>query len=525
MNPVTHPTAADSLDRSSTREAPIEISPATFRELGHRLVDQIAEVLGTLPDRPVARDLAPAGVRALLPTGALPALGTDPRALLDETARILFEHSTYNGHPRFFAYITAGPTPIGILGDLLAAAVNPNVGAWPLAPVATEIEKQCVRWIAEMIGYPADCGGLFVSGGNVANLVCLLAARAATAPWDVKAEGVRPRPDTPPLALYASTETHTWIHKAVDICGLGMRAIRWIPADRRGRMRADALREQIDRDRHAGRVTPFLVVGTAGATGTGAIDPLAEIGEIARESRLWFHVDGAYGALAAALPEASADLRALVRADSVAVDPHKWLYAPLEAGCVLVRDAESLHRAFRHETPSYYDFGGEGDDPPTNLYDWGIQNSRGFRALKVWLALRQAGREGYVRMIRDDMALARLLFDVAAAHAELEAVTCELSITTFAYVPPDLRPGASSHDQSAVTEYLNELNAAVLSQTQREGVVYMSNALVDGRYLLRACIVNFRTSADDVRAVPEAVARVGRVLDQRLRPASLPRTR
>jgi len=279
--------------------------------------------------------------------------------------------------------------------------------------------------------------------------------------------------------------------------------------------------DAIARDRDAGAV-PFLVIGTAGTTNTGAIDPLREVGVMAREAGLWFHVDGAYGAPVAVLPDAPADLRAIAGADSVAVDPHKWLYAPLEAGCALVRDREALHRTFLQAPPPYYHFEDNDQDPPLNYYEWGFQNSRGFRALKVWLAMRHVGRDGYVRMIADDIALTRTLFDAAAAHAELEAVTCELSIATFAYVPPDLRaPLGDAARRETVVEYLNELNSAILTKTQHEGRVYLSNAVVDGRFLLRACIVNFRTTHDDVVAVPEIVVEAGRELDRRMREAAL----
>ena len=200
--------------------------------------------------------------------------------------------------------------------------------------MATEIEAQTVRWIAEFIGFPAACGGLLVSGGNMANFVCFLAARTAKAGWDVRKAGVGN--SAPRLLVYASSETHTWIQKAADLFGLGTDAIRWIPVDEHQRMKTHELRRQIAEDRAAGH-QPFIVVGTAGSVSTGAVDPLRDIGAICREFDLWFHVDGAYGALAAAVPEAPEDLRALAEADSVAVDPHKWLYAPLEAGCALVR--------------------------------------------------------------------------------------------------------------------------------------------------------------------------------------------
>ena len=269
-----------------------------------------------------------------------------------------------------------------------------------------------------------------------------------------------------------------------------------------------ALREQVAADRAAGD-RPFIVVGTAGSVSTGAVDPLRELAAFCREQRLWFHVDGAYGGFAAAVPEAPDDLRALSEADSVAVDPHKWLYAPLEAGCALVRDADALRRAFAYHPP-YYHF----DEQATNFVDFGMQNSRGFRALKVWLALRQAGASGYRRMISGDIQLSRAMASAVERRADLELVTQALSITTFRYVPPALRPRLS---EPRVAEYIDTLNRELLGAIQRGGEVFVSNAVVQGRFVLRACIVNFHTTLADVEAVPEIVGRVGAELDARMR--------
>jgi glutamate/tyrosine decarboxylase-like PLP-dependent enzyme len=496
------------------RAAPLELDPDTFRAAGHALVDRVAELLTTLPSRPVSPNTTPSAIRARLGHDALPEHGEDPIALLDEATSLLIDLSTFNGHPRFFGYITASPAPIGILGDMLAAAINPNVGSWSLSPAATEIERQAVRWVAEFIGFPTSCGGLFVSGGNMANMVCFLAARAshaARAGWDVRAQGMAAS-ESARFTVYASSETHTWVQKAADMCGLGTDAIRWIEVDDGQRMRMDRLRERIAADRRAG-YRPFIVVGTGGSVATGAVDPLPEIGALCREEELWFHVDGAYGAPAARVAGAPADLVALGEADSVAVDPHKWFYAPLEAGCALVRDPQALQAAFSYR-PSYYHFHGLPDDPPTNFYEWGPQNSRGFRALKVWLALRQIGRSGYATLIADDIALARRMFERVDAHPELEALTYGLSIATFRYVPPGLASSSMSSD--ARETYLNELNTELLTRLETGGAVYLSNAVIDDRFMLRACIVNFRTSAEDVDAVPEIVARAGRLLHEEL---------
>lgn len=486
---------------SHTRHSPLAMDAETFRALGHQLVDQVAGLLDAIPSGPITPNEAPSTVRqALSLDGPLPEAGMDPAQLLRETTDGLFQHSLFNAHPRFFGYITGSPAPIGMLGDLLAAAVNPNVGAWTLSPAASEIEAQTVRWIAELIGYPTDSGGLLVSGGNMANFVCFFAARAAKAGWNIRAQGHTGAPGQQ-LRVYASAETHTWIQKAADLSGIGTDAIRWIATDDTQRMDLAALRRQLDADIARGDV-PLMIVGTAGSVSTGAIDDLPALHELCRAYDVWFHVDGAYGGFAAAAPDAPDDIRGLRFADSVAVDPHKWLYAPLEAGCALVRDANALRNAFSYHPP-YYHF----EESATNFVDFGFQNSRGFRALKVWLALRHAGAAAYRRMINDDIRLARVMGDAIRAHAELEIATESLSITTFRFVPANLR---ATVGEAGTEARLNAINRELLDRLQRGGDVFVSNAVINGRYLLRACIVNFHTTEADVAAVPATAVAVGR---------------
>jgi glutamate/tyrosine decarboxylase-like PLP-dependent enzyme len=500
------------MEEHRLRNAPLSMDADEFKAIGHQLVDQVAELLAGIPSRPVTpANLSSEAIRGAFKLDApLPERGTDARALLTQTARQLFDSSLFNAHPRFFGYITAPPAPIGILGDFLAAALNANVGMWTLAPAATEIEGQTVRWIAELIGFPAG-DGLLVSGGNAANINCFVAARAAAATWNLRRDGIGGE-TARPLVAYASKEAHTWIQKAADICGLGTDAVRWIDTNAALQMDTTALRRAIDDDVAAGRL-PFLVAGTAGSVSTGAVDPLDEIAALCREKSIWFHVDGAYGGFAAALPDAAPALRALREADSVAIDPHKWLYAPLEAGCALVRDAGALTRAFAYHPPYYH-----MDRSVVNFVDHGSQNSRGFRALKVWLSFKQVGAAGFRQMIADDMRLARALADFVDEHPELERMTQALSITTFRYVPSDL---SGTQGDAGVEQYLDELNEQLLDALQRGGEIFVSNAVIGGRYALRACIVNFNTTAADVEAVPHVVARQGRMLDARLRPASL----
>jgi aromatic-L-amino-acid/L-tryptophan decarboxylase len=480
------------------RHSPAELSSDDFRAIGHELVDRIADFLSTIADRPVAPDSTPSAIRALLGTSTgVPSMGEDAESIVRQAAQLIFDHSTFNGHPRFFGYITSSAAPIGALADMLAASVNPNVGAWGLSPVATEIERQSVRWVAELIGYSPEAGGILVSGGNMANMVCLLAAIRAQSGPAKRTGGV----GSSKFRVYASAEVHTWLQKGLDICGLGTDALRAVPVDAHLALDVAALERMITEDRTAG-FTPSVVVGTAGSVSTGAIDPLDEIAALCKREKIWFHVDGAYGAPAAMLDDAPAALRALSLGDSVAVDPHKWLYSPIEAGCSLVRNPEHLHDAFVFHPP-YYRFAGDATDPPTNFHEWGPQNSRGFRALKVWMTIRQVGRDGYERMLTDDIGLARELHALAGGHEDLEAMTCSLSIATFRFVPKGKR---------LTDDQLNALNGELLARLQSAGKVYLSNAVIGGRFALRACIVNFRTSRDDIRAVIDEVVSIGREL-------------
>jgi aromatic-L-amino-acid decarboxylase len=501
------------IERLQNRIAPIEMSSDDFRAAGHDLIDAIADFLTSLPERPVGPGETPAEVRRVLGNNSLPEEGIPPHQLLDETANLMFEHSLFNGHPRFWGYITSSAAPIGALADLLASAVNPNVGGWSLSPIASEIEAQTIQWIAELIGFPSDCGGLLVSGGNVANFVGFLVARRMKLSEDVRTKGMMGLDGRQPI-VYCSNETHTWIEKAADQFGIGTDAIRWIATNEKLQMDSDALRMQIDKDRADG-YAPFLVVGTGGSVAVGAVDDLPVLAEICRQNELWFHVDGAYGGFAAALPEAPSELKGLTKADSIAIDPHKWIYSALEAGCILVRDPKALLDTFSYH-PTYYKFEEAIEEAPINFHEYGPQNSRGFRALKVWLGIRQVGRKGHLRMIAEDIQLAEHLYEIVDQHPELEAFTQNLSITTFRYVPRNL-----TGDRMQTEKYLNKLNEELLTELQNSGKAFISNALIGEKYLLRSCIVNFRTSLEDVKALPEIVTRLGSRIDAGLRPDHL----
>ncbi len=481
------------------RESPIEINRELFQKAGYELIDRIADFLGQISERPVTPGESPKQLQALLGSSSLPENGMPIGALLTETTELLFNHSLLNGHPKFMGYITSSAAPIGALGDLLAAVVNPNVGAQILSPVATEIEKQTIRWLAEFIGVSPEYGGILVSGGNMANFTGFLAARKRKAV--VEHNGGSKNMGIP--LVYCSKTTHTWIEKAAGLFGLGANSLRWIETDQENKMNLEELEQTLLEDQKKG-CYPNMVVGTAGDVSTGAVDDLSGIAAICKKHGLWFHVDGAYGIPAAVVPELSPMFAGITEADSIAMDPHKWLYSPLEAGCTLVKNPQHLIDTYSSH-PVYYNFDKNGDGFTQNYYEFGLQNSRGFRALKVWLALRQVGRNGYIKMIREDIALARLFFELAENHPDLEAVTTNLSITTLRFVPQGI-PVASTPERD---EYLNLLNKALLDVLQQGGEVFLSNAIVKEKYCLRSCIVNFRTSEKDIREIINIIVREG----------------
>jgi aromatic-L-amino-acid decarboxylase len=474
------------------RSTPIEIDKETFQKMGYELIDKISHFMNTMGERPVTTNKSNKEIAALIGTTSLPENGSSPDELLARTTDILMENSLLNGHPKFMGYITSSPAPIGALADLLAATINPNVGAQILSPVATEIEKQTIQWLAEFIGVSPTYGGILVSGGNMANFTGFLAARTAKAPKEIKEKGISNA--TNQLTVYCSDTTHTWVEKAVILFGLGTDSIRWIPSDAKNKMNISLLEQKIEEDVKSG-CTPMMIVGTAGDVSTGSVDDLQEIARVSKKHNSWFHIDGAYGVPAAIVPKYKALFNGMEDADSIALDPHKWLYSPLEAGCALVKNPQHLLDTFSSH-PEYYNF----SDNDHNFYEFGLQNSRGFRALKVWLALKQIGKKGYIQMINEDIDLAKMLFDAAKNHPEMEAVTHSLSIATFRYVPKGNQTEA----------YLNTLNEELVNTLQAGGELFVSNAIIKGNYCLRACIVNFRTSEKDIAEMIEIIVREGR---------------
>ncbi len=495
------------MDKENHHISPVQISKEDFREIGYRLIDTLSDFYDGINKRPVTTGETQKQIQSVLGDVSMPENGTSVSELFIKTADLLLNHSLFNGHPKFFGYITSSPTQIGALADLLAAAVNPNVGANILSPMATAIEKQTVKWLAEFIGVSPTYGGLLVSGGNMANFTGFLTARTAKAPKSMKEEGLAKA--SVEMVFYCSKTTHTWVEKAAVLFGHGTKAIRWIPTLADNKMNTDILLQTIKDDVKNGK-NPFLVIGNAGDVSTGVVDNLSEIAVICKAHNLWFHIDGAYGIPAAVIPQYKNLFDGIQEADSIALDPHKWLYAPLEAGCTLVKNPQHLIDTYSAH-PVYYNFDNSADEPALNYYEYGFQNSRGFRALKVWMALQQAGKNGYIKMINKDIELSQILFEEAQKHEELEAVTQNLSIATLRYVPLNY-----AQDERMNENYLNTLNEKLLNELQQGGEVFLSNAVIAEKYCLRACLVNFRTSAKDIHEVIEIIVREGRKVCEKL---------
>ncbi|HEY6567732.1 MAG TPA: aminotransferase class V-fold PLP-dependent enzyme [Actinomycetota bacterium] len=469
------------------------------------------EVIEGLRDRPVARRITADQVRTAVavPVPDAPMADDDLLAYFREIA---LDWSMYPGHPGFMAYVSGAGTVPGSAADLLASGLNMNAGGWLLAPAATEIELHLCRWFAqEVFGMGEGAGGELTSGGAMATMIGLKLARDQRAGWDVRREGVAAGP---PLGAYLSTETHVVSDRAIDTLGIGAANIRHIEVDDRRRMKVEELRTQIALDRSAG-IHPMVVVASAGTVSTGAIDPLDEIADVCRDEGLWLHVDAAYGGPAMLADDLRPQFAGIERADSVAFDPHKWLYTPHSGGCILVRDMEQLAQSF-DAYAAYTVQDKEATGHGTDLGKYGPNFSRGFWSLRVWASLLAHGRAAYARRISHDAELARYLGALVQEREDFElCAPVGLSITCFRFIPTGLV--ADMPDVEARETYLSTLNQRIMTEIQLDGRVFCSNAILDGKFTLRTCIVNFRTEAEDVELVLEVAAELGTAIDRDLR--------
>ncbi|MFQ5719906.1 MAG: pyridoxal phosphate-dependent decarboxylase family protein [Acidobacteriota bacterium] len=445
----------------------------------------------------------------------LPERGRPARLLLADLEGKVLPYLRDNGNPRFFGYVMSPPSAAGIAADLIASAVDQNLTAWRSAPAATELERLVVDWLRQITAMPDGSGGLLTSGGSMANLTALAVARTRHAPPETVRGGLGELGGSL-MTVYASDQVHMSIPRAVQLLGLGTAALRTLPTDARLRLDATALEKAIAQDLRRGN-RPFCVVASAGTTATGAVDPIERIARVARRHKLWFHVDAAYGGPLRLSPSHRSVVTGLGEADSVSLDPHKWLYAPLDVGCILFRDLDAARGTFasRGDYATVFESGARASFA---FFDHGPELSRRFRALKVWMILKYHGTTRIGRRIEEEVELARLLGGALQNQDELELLApVDTSIVCFRYVPLALRrsrPGArrprSGRTFPEQTEAeIDRLNENLLRHLQAEGRVYLSNARVHGRFALRACLVNFRTTRSDIHALIDAVVKAG----------------
>jgi glutamate/tyrosine decarboxylase-like PLP-dependent enzyme len=406
-------------------------------------------------------------------------------------------YPTGNIHPRFWGWVMGNGTVTAMLADMLASGLNPNQGGG--AQAGNLVEAQVISWCKEMFGFPETASGLLVSGASMANLVGLTVARNNHAGYNVREDGVCGAP----FRIYASSEVHSCIYKAVELLGLGRKALRLIPVKRDFTIDIDRLRTAIRDDRASGKA-PLCVVGCAGTVNTGATDPLDHLADLCREEGLWFHVDGAFGALAALSPDLRHVVKGMERADSLAFDMHKWMYLPYDVGCTLVRDGEAHRNAFAL-TPHYLEHTPRGIGGSDLWFsDFGVELSRGFRALKVWMCLQEHGIDKFGRLVRQNVEQARYLHRLVSATPDLEPVAgVPLNIVCFRYRGSLSDPGA-----------IDSLNKELLLQLHEGGVAAPSYTVIDGKYALRVCITNHRSTMEDFDILVREVLRLGKTLER-----------
>ena len=466
-------------------QSSLDIDEQALDDVTRQATQLVAGYFHTIYERPVRAENYAGKTTAALDV-ELP-LESVPLERLMAECRTIFDLSRHNGHPRFFGYVASPSTPIGAYAELIAGALNANITCWRSGPAGTELERLVVRWLGSLIEYDRDAHGLLTSGGSMANMIALLVASRRKLGDEASRRGLWNHGS--PLTIYASDEVHMSIPKAADVLGLGRDHVRVIACDDRGRMRVDSLREQIENDLRDG-LRPCCVVASAGTVNTGVVDRLDEIAAVASDFDLWFHVDGAYGA-PGVLDERKKHLfRGLERADSVSLDPHKWLYVPVDAGCLLFRDPRPVKSAFNTEDADYIKVHGHIDDEAFAFWDYGVELSRRFRALKVWLTLSYYGARRIAEAVSGDVSLAAYLGELVSAADDFELLApVELSICCFRYVPPGMKTTNAEIDR---------LNERIMGRVQTGGRAYVSNATVNGRFALRACITNFRTTKFDI---------------------------
>ncbi len=470
-----------------------------MRDLGKRMVDDVVDMLQGLDEKPVWQKI-PQETKDFLKSD-LPMQGDTPQHIYSEFLEHVFPYCKGNLHPRFFSWVQGNGTLLGAFADFLASSMNPNVTIGEHS--AMYVENEVLDWCKEIMGYPKSASGILLSGGSMANITGLVVARNSFADLNVRKNGLQKI--ATPMVFYCSSETHACMQKAAEVMGLGTDGVRKVAVDESRRISISALQKMIEEDRKNG-LLPFAIVGNAGIVNTGVIDDLSALADICAAEKLWFHIDGAYGALAKISDEYAGELKAIERADSIAFDFHKWFYVNYEVGCLLVRDAVKHRAAFAIE-PNYLLAHDRGlASGPDSFNNFGMELSRGFKALKIWMSLKEHGIEKYRQMISQNIAQAHYLADLVRAEPDLELMSdAALSIVCYRF------------KADVMSEKLNALNKELLINLHEQNVATPSYTMLDGNYVIRVCITNHRTKKKDLEFLVKESVRIGKNLAINLR--------
>jgi glutamate/tyrosine decarboxylase-like PLP-dependent enzyme len=456
----------------------LQLSAEQMRRLGYQAVDMIVDHISGIKNKPVSRVIDGEFLRHKL-TEPLPESGSDPEQLLAYLHDRVFNHITHVDHPHFFAYVPGPNNYVGVVADFLASGFNIFPTAWIAAAGAEQVELTTIDWFKTMVGFPDSAGGLFVSGGSMANLTALAVAR------QVKLDN-----DIDQAVVYFSDQTHFSVERALKVLGFQPHQLRWIETDDRLRISVDALKRQIEEDRMAGK-KPFCVIANVGTTNTGAVDPLNELADVCREVDAWLHADGAYGAPAALTDKGRELLRGMERVDSLTMDPHKWLFQPYDAGCVLVRNRRHLRETFSM-APEYLQDIDLGNDQQINFGECGIELSRRFRALKVWLSLKAFGAESFRQAIDHGIMLAEQAEAFVRQMEDWEVVTpAQLGVLTIRYLPKGM----------VTLDTINEINKQLAEEVVRGGFAMVSTTTLKGKVVIRLCTIHPGTTTEELHQI------------------------
>ena len=478
----------------------VDLTPSQFRSMARDTSEILLRFFADIKSRRVLPSKTSKEIQEVI-SESLPVRPQDPHRILSEVERKIIPNSTLNGSPRFFAFVNGSGTMMSVLADGIAAALNQNAGAWNIGPVATELEELVIRWFSEMIGYDKRTGGLLTSGGTMANVTALATALHERARYDIINEGLQSENRKGKFMLYMSDhEGHSSIVKAAQLLGLGRNSVKRVESNEDFTLNIRSLEESVNRDANEGNI-PFCVVGQVGSVNVGIVDPLREIADVCRRHNLWFHADGACGAFGRIIPRKASLFDGLELADSVTLDPHKWLYISYECGCVLVKDPAKLKASFTLVAP-YLRGILPTETTGIDYFEYGPEGSRAFRALKVWMSLKQYGLVRYRKLFERNVALAEYLDQLVRDSAEFEPL-CKpvLQMYCFRFV--------ANSGKRIDEEKLDGLNQRIVDEVQRSGKAFLMTTSIRGRTAIRLSITNHRTTKNDIRLTFEALQRTG----------------